>query len=245
MDPIIAYVIACTHLYGMIHKDKVLEIFNLHNEEKMSRQRVEALIEDPPDALEAHHVHIHQGYFVDEAIYEHEQFDLILQEKGGKPYYVPEKEELLRYVDGMYVQRTREYDALLTYFKKHLFKSGDPEAEWLAEEIQGMCQYGVEPKVIFKTFQEWGIHFKDVDQLNEVLRHITALMNHTRIWENNGHTPHELHTLMEKPHLKPLSDPSVWEAAGQKGKGKIGRNDPCPCGSGRKYKKCCLEKERE
>jgi hypothetical protein len=26
---------------------------------------------------------------------------------------------------------------------------------------------------------------------------------------------------------------------------KIGRNDPCPCGSGKKYKKCCLEKEQE
>jgi len=24
---------------------------------------------------------------------------------------------------------------------------------------------------------------------------------------------------------------------------KIGRNDPCPCGSGKKYKKCCLEKD--
>ena len=23
---------------------------------------------------------------------------------------------------------------------------------------------------------------------------------------------------------------------------KIGRNDPCPCGSGRKYKKCCMGK---
>jgi uncharacterized protein YchJ len=22
---------------------------------------------------------------------------------------------------------------------------------------------------------------------------------------------------------------------------KIGRNDPCPCGSGKKYKKCCLK----
>jgi hypothetical protein len=22
-----------------------------------------------------------------------------------------------------------------------------------------------------------------------------------------------------------------------------GRNDPCPCGSGRKYKQCCLEKD--
>lgn len=24
-----------------------------------------------------------------------------------------------------------------------------------------------------------------------------------------------------------------------KGKGKVGRNDPCPCGSGNKYKRCC------
>jgi len=24
---------------------------------------------------------------------------------------------------------------------------------------------------------------------------------------------------------------------------KVGRNDPCPCGSGKKYKKCCLSKE--
>ncbi|MBK5101444.1 MAG: SEC-C domain-containing protein [Desulfobacteraceae bacterium] len=23
---------------------------------------------------------------------------------------------------------------------------------------------------------------------------------------------------------------------------KIGRNEPCPCGSGLKYKKCCLNK---
>lgn len=23
---------------------------------------------------------------------------------------------------------------------------------------------------------------------------------------------------------------------------KLGRNDPCPCGSGKKYKKCCLRK---
>src|SRR5450432_219077 len=23
---------------------------------------------------------------------------------------------------------------------------------------------------------------------------------------------------------------------------KIGRNDPCPCGSGKKYKKCCIAK---
>lgn len=26
---------------------------------------------------------------------------------------------------------------------------------------------------------------------------------------------------------------------------KTGRNDPCPCGSGKKYKKCCMEKDRD
>ena len=31
----------------------------------------------------------------------------------------------------------------------------------------------------------------------------------------------------------------VWEA---RSRPKVGRNDPCPCGSGKKYKKCCLGK---
>jgi uncharacterized protein len=25
---------------------------------------------------------------------------------------------------------------------------------------------------------------------------------------------------------------------------KVGRNDPCPCGSGKKYKNCCFQKEQ-
>ena len=26
---------------------------------------------------------------------------------------------------------------------------------------------------------------------------------------------------------------------------KVGRDSPCPCGSGRKYKECCLEEDKE
>ena len=26
--------------------------------------------------------------------------------------------------------------------------------------------------------------------------------------------------------------------------GKVGPNDPCPCGSGKKYKKCCMQKDK-
>jgi hypothetical protein len=47
----------------------------------------------------------------------------------------------------------------------------------------------------------------------------------------------------------PLSDPAEVVSGAITGKNveasagyrKVGRNDPCPCGSGKKYKKCCLQ----
>ena len=30
-----------------------------------------------------------------------------------------------------------------------------------------------------------------------------------------------------------------------KSKRRVERNDPCPCGSGKKYKKCCLNKDTQ
>lgn len=39
-------------------------------------------------------------------------------------------------------------------------------------------------------------------------------------------------------------DPQASQSTGTGFAGrKIGRNDPCPCGSGKKYKKCCLDRE--
>ena len=32
------------------------------------------------------------------------------------------------------------------------------------------------------------------------------------------------------------------EEAKRRGQKKVGRNDPCVCGSGKKYKKCCLQR---
>jgi preprotein translocase subunit SecA len=52
--------------------------------------------------------------------------------------------------------------------------------------------------------------------------------------------PRSYHWTFEEavPHPDALgNDPASLPV--RKGK-KIGRNDPCPCGSGKKYKKCCL-----
>jgi len=50
-----------------------------------------------------------------------------------------------------------------------------------------------------------------------------------------------------KPNYHPLLAQLAARIAaptpGVKASGKIGRNEPCPCGSGKKYKKCCLQLE--
>jgi preprotein translocase subunit SecA len=43
---------------------------------------------------------------------------------------------------------------------------------------------------------------------------------------------------LDTPAPRPAARPEARAADGQ----KVGRNDPCPCGSGKKYKKCCLLK---
>jgi preprotein translocase subunit SecA len=39
------------------------------------------------------------------------------------------------------------------------------------------------------------------------------------------------------------SSSAVASQSSQPVKKKVGRNDPCPCGSGKKYKKCCMLKD--
>ncbi|HSW39720.1 MAG TPA: SEC-C metal-binding domain-containing protein [Acidobacteriota bacterium] len=48
----------------------------------------------------------------------------------------------------------------------------------------------------------------------------------------DGRTPDEM--LAENPGLMPGKVETV-----RREEPRVGRNDPCPCGSGKKYKKCC------
>ncbi len=47
--------------------------------------------------------------------------------------------------------------------------------------------------------------------------------------------------LKKQPISEPISAPLYVASAG-KGRQKVGRNQPCPCGSNKKYKKCCYPK---
>lgn len=247
MSQLREYIISLTNLYGMVHKDVVLEIFNSQNKEKINLSDVEGLLKELRENLEGAPVYPFDDYFVKEEIIENDEFDCLLDRKAGKPFYVPEKKELLKYMDDLYFEKTNEYKALLKYTSKHFFKGEEEKAEWLCEDIYDICHAGPDLKNLLETYNERVGGFKDMAQAEEILRLMVELSNNVRRWENNSHTSLEIFERNKKSKLGSTIDrPSEFggdNVIDMKTRKKIGRNDPCPCGSGKKYKNCCLAKE--
>ena len=246
-QPIIDYVISLTHLYGIVHKEKVLEIYNSQNEDKVDGQAISNIMKEALKELKDNFVEIHRDYFVAESILEFRDFDEQLNQSKGKPYYIPEKKELLKYRDELYFEVTKQYNALKDYIAENLFDGDGYKAEVICSNIQGICQFGFQINEVFNIFNNMNVNFESEEQVNEVMQLVMDLANHTRLWENNGHTPQEIFEKYEKPYLSPLPKEPFEFKGSQEAKvysfetrKKIGRNDPCPCGSGEKYKKCCL-----
>ena len=62
--------------------------------------------------------------------------------------------------------------------------------------------------------------------------HVFDLWHNTRMLMNRGYTPKETSAISKKGK-------TVSYKKEDPGYTKIYPNDPCPCGSGKKYKKCC------
>jgi hypothetical protein len=100
----------------------------------------------------------------------------------------------------------------------------------------------------------WGVHFAQGDVRDAFLRAIdkpgwerrndpwvfytpAAIEKRLQRWEKEDAGPDEDESEDEDEFPEEMAEPYVRATL------KVGRNDPCPCGSGRKYKKCCLGKD--
>ena len=210
------YIIALTNLYGMVQMRMVVDIYNRQNEDQIALDDVESVVRKQAPELKRAFICVHKDYFVIETIIQHDEFDRMLRTKANKPFYIPEKNELLKYVDNFYFEKTKMFDDLIVYLQKNFYKHSRESAERLAEDIQGMCQFGSDIHQILEMFEKRKVYFKDLNQTNEVMQLVMALSNNTRIWENNGHTPYEIFERFEKPKMKPL--PNAIHKANQMNK---------------------------
>lgn len=226
-DLLDSYAMAAVHLYGAISQPDFADIFNRQNSQPTS---VEELF---PALLR--HVAAGAPYcFWEENIvcgeFEENDFEDVrdlLRQCGGKPRYIPEKDELLRYADWDYYERTPQMDAL-TAFLMNEGRQSRRDAEEIAGEIQYACVVEAGMEQIFDILSDYGAELDD-SAVEAFVKVMMSVKNNTRLWANKGHTPNELAALYYRG--APAADGT--------GRKKIGRNDPCPCGSGKKFKKCC------
>lgn len=169
----------------------------------------------------------------------------IVEEHRKRPkveYYPFTQKQLLKASVENYVDKTPEFNRFASFLLRN-YDLSDDEIDEIGLHIITMINIDSRPTMIIEYLQDI-LEFPDFEFVQEITAKIMDLHNGTRQWELKGHTPNELFQ-EEKKFLNPLprgilkNRTEDSKVINLQTRNKIGRNDPCPCGSGKKYKKCC------
>lgn len=155
--------------------------------------------------------------------------------RSSLQFYPFTKQQLLTAGEPGFVERNQSYIQLVKFLINN-FEVDQEEADDIVEECVYATRIGSGPNDVLE-FLSHSFEFVDMQMVQTLMDKVVHLMNNTREWFLKGHTSTEL-MAQEKKHLRPLSDTKRNRNEAKKVV-KVGRNDPCPCGSGKKYKKCC------
>jgi hypothetical protein len=227
------YILALVNLYGAYPVATLIDIFIKQNADKLSEtefwkifirfQFREQLI------YRTNNEYIISDYFDSD---NYNELTNLLASVKNKPYYIPSKGELLKYSDDLYFEFTPQLARLKKYVLKELCPNKQL-VEGLIDDLQLSCEMEEPPQQLLSQFERWGLNFEDINQVNKVMSLLMDVYNHTRIWSNAGHTPAEMFKFSGE------IIPSSTQHQSREQVVKVGRNEACPCGSGKKYKKCC------
>lgn len=126
-----------------------------------------------------------------------------------------------------YVESTGAYRALAQFFMNKCSLDVLQAAETV-HTINIIMQNGYGMQEIVGFLKDRKLIVTDLDETQELYGLIKRYNRTLPMWALKGHTFEELEN-MPRPTTVRVGK-------------KIGRNDPCPCGSGKKYKNCCLDK---
>ena len=164
------------------------------------------------------------------------------QIQGDVPFYIPKKEEVEELYDrGCLI--SRENHARLQDFIADTFGVDKDTAGMKVHELYEAVNNRVRLNDAVDAFEaggegdEEGRYRFPSDEAQVKFIELYIEMNHEcRIRDNRGHDYYEMVGLMA---LKNRTADTAPEKKTPVRRVKIGRNDPCPCGSGKKYKNCC------
>ncbi|MBC3803950.1 hypothetical protein GH808_05805 [Acetobacterium fimetarium] len=169
----------------------------------------------------------------------------VLQEqkmRSGLDYHAFSPKQLMDASDPDFTDKTPQLNRFIRFVRES-YDISAADLNGIVLKLTRMINEGAKLTQMMEYLQS-RLAFPSFEFAQEVTEIVTAVHNSTRQWVLKGHTPDELFQ-EEKKLLKPLPKaPFVIPPDGPKisnptVKNKVGRNEPCPCGSGKKFKKCC------
>lgn len=91
MNKVIDYIIALTNLYGLVHKSKVIEIYNMQNADKIDEEAIQSITKNKKKYLIDKYVYAHGDYFVYLSIIVADTFEEELRVKKGNLFIYQRK----------------------------------------------------------------------------------------------------------------------------------------------------------
>ena len=154
--------------------------------------------------------------------------------------------------------KDRTEDELIEYLYERVLKEYDEKLSEIPEEVANEFEKAISLRVIDT---HWMNHINTMSHLREGIGlRSYAQENPLRAYTNEGFELYDelLNTIDQETTMfllkseirqnierkqvvkgKAVTDNNKTKKATPKRVNKIGRNDPCPCGSGKKYKQCC------
>lgn len=138
-------------------------------------------------------------------------------------YYSFSKKDFLNAAKVQYIDKSKAYKRFFDFLISS-FTIDNEEAAEIIEDLWSQLQNYGPTNDIFEEFLTQFI-LDSKDEINYMMDEVVRYSNETRQWALKGFSPVEIRKKEEVTKEK-----------------TVGRNDPCPCGSGKKYKKCCASK---
>lgn len=188
----IQYIVGLTNLNGIIRMSDVVRFYNSQSKESVSENELKCFSKKNIDGLKALNVHLHQNFFVHHTIMANDDFEELIKKKRGKPYYFPEKSEVVKYIDEGYLERSKAYINLLEFLIEFVYDNEPIEAEYLCYDIHGMFKYGAEVSKVLNFMKYQKVKSMDCKLVFKLTVLLTDLKRNVRTWENNGLTDMEV-----------------------------------------------------
>lgn len=241
---ILSYVTGLLYFYGVMEFESLYRAVTDNLPVSLDRQTFKTILDKEMFNEDSYDIDSDNGRYYHFAV---EDADLVLEEQAKRaeiPFRPVSEKEAHLVVNGQY--RSLWHPAVKKLDRLLQEKYGWSRSDALDEILDGqdMLRNDLSPMEMVKGFLSH-MHFRTREEVQPFVDMLMGLANHTPLWVLKGWTPHESLEKHEKPRLKPMPDKSFTPPEGKQEEQlslfKVGRNEPCPCGSGKKFKKCCNE----